>query len=566
MTTPSGGDDAIARVCRAFEADGFHVSQDEIRRWKGGVGLIARHATATTYENGEPKRAYYVEGSPYEMGFLLGWMCEPDIAEMTETYIENFIRSMIPRLGTADENEEDNRLYDFFLKLVTGMIRSGKALADVPDAYIQEVEGLVEGCLEANAGSPVTAERIWALNVGFDCLLAHLYACKLPRLRRVRAARRLRAPMACNALAILNDAAADGALFGRDFMFPTAGVLQKTACLIVYRPKPAGEDGSLPFVSVTTPGFVGSIAAMNAHGVAGGVDVVRAGNCTPERIGVNSLLLVRDTIEHSETIDAAVDRIEVTPRGVTWLYPLAADGGDGPDRACIVEAGASMPEIDVCSYPRRLIRSLVPSRQFVSEHPTTRQRNGIMVRWDDYVEPTDYRPFNDGLWRRKPKRRYPDAFTRVGRIDRTHEEHNCPSSSYFAPLRARRNQVVICSNHYVIPEMRLCAMTQWINILESMCADNSQWRYDELNRRTLLALQDGPIDAETAKELIDFLAPNRVTGHPTYYEKSPKSPDGLETAIEGVISLFDLKRRTVESHYGYSCDDWIRIRLPAYVG
>jgi len=97
-------------------------------------------------------------------------------------------------------------------------------------------------------------------------------------------------------------------------------------------------------------------------------------------------------------------------------------------------------------------------------------------------------------------------------------------------------------------------------------ADNSQWRYDELNRRTLLALQDGPIDAETAKELIDFLAPNRVTGHPTYYEKSPKSPDGLETAIEGVISLFDLKRRTVESHYGYSCDDWIRIRLPAYVG
>ena len=50
-----------------------------------------------------------------------------------------------------------------------------------------------------------------------------------------------------------------------------------------------------------------SIVALNDRGVAMGVNMLPAHLCNPERPGLNSLVLVRDTIEHASTADEAVD-------------------------------------------------------------------------------------------------------------------------------------------------------------------------------------------------------------------------------------------------------------------
>jgi len=35
--------------------------------------------------------------------------------------------------------------------------------------------------------------------------------------------------------------------------------------------------------------------------------------------------------------------------------------------------------------------------------------------------------------------------------------------------------------------------------------------------------------------------------------------------IEGALSLFDLKEKTVESQYGYYGDEWIKLSLRKYI-
>ena len=109
--------------------------------------------------------------------------------------------------------------------------------------------------------------------------------------------------------------------------------------MVIYNPHTTGGI-SVPFVSVTAPGMVGSISAMNTEGVAMGVNMSPGVNCDPSNIGVNSLLMVRLCTQHSRNADEAVDFIARSPKGVSWNYVIA-DGKSG--RSCAAEAGASGP-------------------------------------------------------------------------------------------------------------------------------------------------------------------------------------------------------------------------------
>ncbi|MBN1857946.1 hypothetical protein JW848_01935, partial [Candidatus Bipolaricaulota bacterium] len=212
-----------------------------------------------------------------------------------------------------------------------------------------------------------------------------------------------------------------------------------------------------------------------------------------------------------------------------------------------------------------VIRPWLPDKDFLREHRTAEVHQGAMVRWDNYegVEPY-IETFNPALWERFQRTIDFSAFQDRGRINPTYLDRNCPHSFYFAPLRGRSGRVVLTTNHFVIPEMRLCGMARWANRVFKGRADDSQWRYDELNRRILDVLErDGAVSYDEAKGLIDFLAPDG--DFPEYYRQIPKGPDGKETMIYGSVSLFDLKKRTVESHYGYSADRWVRVELLRYI-
>ncbi len=231
-------------------------------------------------------------------------------------------------------------------------------------------------------------------------------------------------------------------------------------------------------------------------------------------------------------------------------------------------------QIDFMSYPpHHLANGILKPVEELLKNPSTPILKGLMVRWNDYQYPEDYdHLFNQALVD-DYKRFHPDYtyrynaadFGETGYVDPMYTDKNCPSGYYFAPQRELRDDLVLVSNHFVIPEMRLCAMNFWTQIVSSGEYDDIQWRYDQLNKELLDALAQGPLDADKALEIIDFLAP--YGEFPDYYfqywEKDKKPLD--ECAIQGSVSLLDLKELTIINHYGFYTDEWVTISLKRYL-
>ena len=556
-----------ARVCglfKAFGEDGYDIKK--VKTYNQRIGIMAEHRSAVNYETKKRKRVYYVEGNPYEMGYLLGLMAEEEIHRMTT----DFTNKIIPAFINSQKSRRPEGIRGIVASLVYEL--SQAMGAEIPSELRYEMKGIVAGCKHANPKTQVSEKELIALNVGFDVLLALVYRPdfllhkKIPDLRPEE----LNLPLMCNGFAIFDEAAGNGHYFGRDFMFPTAGVFHDTACLMIYNPSENPGRTSLPIVSMTAPGMVGSIAAMNINGVAVGVDMSPGANCDPSNVGINSLLLVRHCTQGGRTAEGVVETMTNSKRGVSWTY-IVADGTTNKDKACVVEAGCTTDHPDFLTHPPKELKKYLPDENFMKTHPSAEFRKGMMVRWAGYQYPDAYLTFNGDLWKYFGKKLHGDAFDPRGYINKFLDknkteliEENCPFTYYFAPQRETTDNIVMVTNHYLIPEMRFYAMTDWISGLVGDKVNDIQWRYDELNNQILTALETkGSIDYGTAKRLIDFLAP--YGKYPSYYDTNPKSEDGKEIRIEGSTSLFDLKNRTVESHFGYYCDGWIKITLPKYV-
>ena len=549
------------KLYEAFASDGFQVSKRAYTP-SGMLGLAANHMTAANYDTGQRKTSYYLEGAPYERGYLLGLLAEPEIADMAIHFADNILFDFI---GLDFLNR-----FPLLQKLLVGLLYelSETTWLSQPPHIRDEVNGILDGCKKSNPFTRVTLSRLSIMNVGFDVLCALAYTGKflLERVPQL-APEDIRLTMMCNAFSIFGSAANGEHFFARDFMFATGGTLQNNLAHILHRPiDGAGLDGNLyPYISITAPGIVGSISAMNVLGVAGGVNMSPAANCDPKQVGTNSLLLLRECIMRGKNIFEAASVIQKCKRGVAWNYILS-DGTN--DAACTVEAGASWQNLDFLRYPSKTLLPYLPDAAFLDEHAPVPLQNGTMVRWYGIPFPSEYFTFNNGLWQDyKTKydpfiRLYPDAFLPSGFINRTPAEKNCPSSFYFAPQRTGRD-VFITTNHYLLPHMRLCAMDPWTSLITRGHVNDIQWRYDELSHQISQTISvQGGIDCWSAKHLADFLAP--YGKFPQYYQKNPKSRDQKEIRIEGCVSLFDLKKCTVESHYGYYCDEWVKTTLPAY--
>ncbi len=577
----------VNKIIEAFNEDNFDVDENEgIFQFEGKAGILATHKTAINSNTQQKKKAYYVEGNHYQMGYLMGLMAEQEIAIMTTTFVKNLVVDFV----NPDINSELKKIIgEFLFDIVLSYTKNIEQ--DIPDEYKTEMRGILDGCKQAKPDTSVEYDSLFVLNVGIDALMSVVYSGKFPKPKlkkltkdvkrqlktkiklkpriKSKSGKHLRIPIMCNGFSIFGEATGGNSHFmGRDFMFPTADVFQNVACLTIYNT----DEDELPIVSMTAPGFVGSIAAMNTRGVACGVDMASAGNCDPDRPGMNSLLLIRHSIVHGESCEEAVDVMVKTQRGVSWIYVLA-DGTN--DKSCIVESGKSTDDINYLKYPPwylKLLRML-PSKKFLEQHSTIQPQNGLMVRWSDYRYSFDYiAKYNKRLWKfHKPiirlfkKRKiqiYSDAFDENGYINKTFTDKNCPYAYYFAPQRETRNDVVLTSNHFIIPEMRLCSMHPWSVFIAQGELDDFQWRYDQLNHEIFSALQDGnTIDFGKARDLISFLRPNGKFKE--YY--NPDNRPLSEVQVYGSISILDLKNKIIESLYGYFADEWIRITLPNYI-
>ncbi|HMK77381.1 MAG TPA: hypothetical protein VK568_14530 [Thermodesulfobacteriota bacterium] len=579
MTSNEIRNDRIEKLISAFNLDGFDVDEEkDVFLHEEKIGIVATHKTATIGTTGKKKKVFYVEGAPYDMGYLMGQMAEPQIERMCTEFNQNIIFDFIS-LNIKDEPLRKilgSILDDIFYML------SLHIYPDVPADYKQELEGMLDGCNEVHPSTKVSRHGLWLLNVGIDAALSFIYTLKLPLKKKYPVEIRpehLRVPIACNGFAVFGEDNQKNKFhyMGRDFMFPTAGVFQDTATMIVYRP-----DQGLPFVAVAAPGIIGSIAAVNSEGVGIGVNMSPSGNCNPGRPGINSLLLNRHSIQHGEDGESVVDLIVEAQRGVSWNYILA---GGKNDTACIVEAGETTETIDFLSYPPEDLREgILKPAEALLQNPSTPIRRGLMVRGNDYVYPDIYASkFNEALFatfKANPKRYeyllqekfdydyQPEDFADNGYLNKTWTDKHCPMAHYFAPQREHFDNLILTTNHFIIPEMRLCSMSPVSNFVAQWNWDDFQWRYDELHHQLLNALNQNFskynqsfLAYEEAKQIIDFLAPyNR---YPDYYNKDHKPMDQL--SVHGSVSLLDLKKKTIESHYGYYSDQWLKISLENYL-
>lgn len=549
----------LKTVYRAYAEDGFRARTAYVL--PDALGVMAVHNTAKDYDTGRGKTSYYLEGTPHARGYLLGILAEPQIAEMAINFTDNILFDFV--------SAEFFNNFPLLQKLMVTLLYElcDNAYATLPAHIHEEVEGVLAGCKKANPRTRVTKSRLVVMNTGFDALCALVYTGGFLRERKIELpSEAVRLTMMCNAFSVFGAQAGGGHYFARDFMFASGGVFQRNIAHILHLPKGQPGDTLYPYVSVTAPGIVGSISAMNASGTAVSINMSPAANCDPKRLGMNSLLLARECIMRGGSAREAVRVIRDTERGVTWNYALS-DGEN--DIACTVEAGASWPVLDPLRYPPASWRPYLPDAAFLKAHTSEPPVSGMMTRWCGEKFPGEYETFNPGLWGRYQKTVNPEillqlgAFAPDGFINRTPAEKNCPSGYYFAPQRTQEN-VHITTNHFLMPEMRLCAMDAWTLLIVGGQINDIQWRYDELNhqiRRTLA--QRGSINYETARKLADFLAP--YGEYPAYYAKNPKSADGDRLRIEGCISLFDLKAKTVESRYGYYGDEWVKTTLMNYL-
>jgi hypothetical protein len=602
----------IERIIRAFQAEDPPFVADPARDvfgYQGRVGVRASNRSAC-HMPGKVKKAYYVEGTHFEMGYLLGLMAEPEISRMCHDFNRRVIFEFI------DVHFQSDALANALGEFLEGLLHrlSERIEPDIPNEYIQEMKGILEGCRKANPETSVDWEELWVLNVGIDALLSYVYTGNMPFRADVPYSPRpeqLAVPIQCNGFSVSGPAAeGNGHFLGRDFMFPTAGVFQDTACLLIQNPIDPGLGRRQPFVSQTAPGMVGCIAAMNLAGLGAGVDMAPAGNCDPSRPGLNSLLLVRHAVENGSDCEHAVEIMEVAQRGVSWNYILAHYG---TQRACVVEAGRKVERSEFLDTVTEHLRvrsgdpshehlpagfsASLPDRSFVEARMQAEFRKGLMVRWNDYAYPDEYLRFNERLFGLFGKRYDPAAFTERGFIDPSWKDRNCPYGYYFAPQREDDPNLVLVTNMFIIPEMRLFAMHPWTNLVSAGQLDDLQWRYDELNDQLLSRLyprptgQLTPLSLEDAKDLIDYLTPNPDKGkHPEYYNPSPEPERGVfrrvwdwllktifgresralgtdwrSIQIEGSVSLMDLREKTIHSHYGYHGDGWVTIHLEEYV-
>jgi hypothetical protein len=313
--------EVIQDLKAAFDHDSFSV--DLAISCEGKIGIRAVSRTAWNYNTGRPKNAYYVEGDDIKMGVLLGFLAEDDISKMVTEFLDDVVLDMV---HVNVDPVRKKKIGKVLAELMYLLAVSNHVQRDVPEEFALRMSGIEYGCQKVNSLTNVTYQELMELNYGIDVLSSLVYTgdslvSKIENLLP----HELKMPLMCNGFIVFGESAGDQHFMGRDFTFPNADVFQDVASMIIYNPEPDSGGISYPLVSMTAPGMVGSVTALNNQGVGMGVNMVTSGNCSPHRPGFNSTLLVNYAVRHSNSAKTAKDTIVNAQRGVSWLY-LIGDG------------------------------------------------------------------------------------------------------------------------------------------------------------------------------------------------------------------------------------------------
>lgn len=191
-----------------------------------------------------------------------------------------------------------------------------------------------------------------------------------------------------------------------------------------------------------------------------------------------------------------------------------------------------------------------------------------MVRWSDHRYPEEYFQWNPGLFEHYRKEFHPGRWGELGQLTERPYVPELPQAFYFSPQRVTRDDVVLASNSYTVPEMRLLGMNDWVVLVPGLKDEYSdfQWRYDRLNQTVLSSIEDKTLDLDSARSCINYLRPYNADGSKApnhfYYGVDRKTGEEIpadKVPVNGSISISDLKSLRIQSLYGMYVDEWVEI-------
>ena len=478
------------------------------------------------------KSLLYLNGTHYEMGFQAGYLASAGTATMVHDYLNEFLFEMLDLpFSSGDLGALWDVIRDFLEEL------TGASMDHVPEEFIEEMQGIVDGYAKAKNEGRTGTERsvefadVFLLNQGMDVISSLTYNVLG------------RSTLGCNQFACWGGRTRHGALFhGRDFQFYNAGVYQEQALLAVYVPQGSGSgSASYPFVTVTAPGFVGLATGLNAQGISMGLDVVHAWPARSADPGLGGLLIIRKIMENAATLAGAVEMVREEEKGCPWIY-LVADGKT--QDAAVLEAIQSNP-LDPW-METRYRKNLRVAEQILGEPMEAGfPAQGVSMRSPSYVVDETYRGKAMEIPQYNNSPKYPD-------------DHTFLNYSFPDPIEEFPD-LIVATNHYLLPWMRLFQWAPLVSLVWKTYWPSTDWRYETLTGLLLERTDNGfSFDWEAAWETTDFLNPSTPEG--AFFHGSRQSQP-----IGGHVALMDGRNLLLRALYGYYDHPWVEVDLNGFL-
>lgn len=594
-----GNSESNNAIAEAFAKDGHEFERSY--RFRGGFAATAQTQASRDPQRGlagplgPRKRIAYLSGTPYEIGFLTGRIFSDDVDLVCTTYLEH----MVPQFVSEDFDEAMadaplmfQLIYEALISALTEhLIDAAEASfwashkrGDIPEAFVDEMRGVVDGCVSVQTMTAVSLRRLIAVNYGMDFMVTQILSGRMLATARAALARipedvRNRIPELksaffsvpdmCNAALVAGPATASGrdAYMMRDFQFQNSFVFNRVCTILVRQPQGANLSAM-----VTLPGLIGGVTGLNAHGLAAGVNMVRSGAVDADHVGTGAMFALRDAMDRAVDV-AGMERIlRETYLGCPWLmYAIDRSGSYRvfeilPKKFGVPTAKEWVQNKQLCALIPRNLSGLAP-----------KDPQGVWVRTErGPMDDENLQRMSAPLLKRlghaemaERKRWVPGGFLYVSWKDEV-QAVGAVANYYFPPWRPVGVGVCVVNNSYLHPLLRLTQMNNLTSVLERVAVGN-QWRYDTLSAQLHSAY--GWITFETCREAIGFLSPWKQPDHPQNRKQSKyrsmfgaaeKTSAPEDVVISGAISIVDTKNMRLENKCGYWGTDYFGVTLSHY--
>jgi hypothetical protein len=233
-------------------------------------------------------------GTPEEIGHQHGRLLYPEMNENEGTLygqLEHYVPFPPARWLIADISRVQFRSVDQGMPEERRREIASQAVAFSPDPY---------------AGFLPTYHRFVFLQALYDIALSFEHSPLL----------------GCTSFALTGEASAGGhVLLARNFDFEAGPIFDEKKAVFLMR-----EEGRIPYASVSWPGLVGAVTAMNAEGVALVVHGGRARQPVP--VGEPIMHTMRDVLGQAHTTAEALAILDGKPPMVSHMVMLADPSGD----------------------------------------------------------------------------------------------------------------------------------------------------------------------------------------------------------------------------------------------